>query len=81
MPESEVMKSYPDFRCLTYCISITYHGYFREHLNSEIDKSTQIDYIFIRSDVQLELVKKWTDVHEGVYLSDHYPVSVVVSKI
>lgn len=83
VPESEemaVMKSYPDFSCLTNDIGITYHGYFRDNLISENDWSAQIDYIFVRGDVQLKSVEKWTDVHEGVYLSDHYPVSVIVEK-
>jgi endonuclease/exonuclease/phosphatase family metal-dependent hydrolase len=80
-PESEemaVMKSYPDFACLTKDIGITYHGYFRDNLSSMNDHSPQIDYIFVRGNVQLKSVEKWTDVHDGVYLSDHYPVSVVV---
>lgn len=80
-PESEemaVMKSYPEFRCLTQNIGITYHGYFRDNQDIKNDSSAQIDYIFVRGDVQLKSVEKWTDVHEGVYLSDHYPVSVVV---
>lgn len=80
-PESEemaVMKSYPEFRCLTQNIGITYHGYFRDNQNIKNDSSAQIDYIFVRGDVQLKSVEKWMDVHEGVYLSDHYPVSVVV---
>jgi endonuclease/exonuclease/phosphatase family metal-dependent hydrolase len=79
--EMAVMKSYPDFQCLTEDIGITYHGYFREGLESMNDQSPQIDYIFVRGDIQLKLVEKWTDVHEGVYLSDHYPVSVVVEKL
>jgi endonuclease/exonuclease/phosphatase family metal-dependent hydrolase len=78
--EMEVMKSYSDFRCLAHDIGITYHGYFRNHLYSEIDWSAQIDYIYVRGDVQLKSAEKWTDVHKGVYLSDHYPVSVVVEK-
>ncbi len=83
VPESEemtVMKSYPDFRCLTNGIGITYHGYFRDHLNSENDWSAQIDYIYVRGQVELKSIEKWTDVHNGVYLSDHYPVSVIVEK-
>lgn len=80
-PESEemaVMKSYPDFKCLTKDIGITYHGYFRDDLVLQNEQSPQIDYIFVRGDVHLKSVEKWTDVHEGVYLSDHFPVSVVV---
>jgi endonuclease/exonuclease/phosphatase family metal-dependent hydrolase len=80
-PESEemaVMKSYPDFRHLTKDIGITYHGYYRDEQTIKNDWSAQIDYIFARGDVELKSVEKWTDVHKGVYLSDHYPVSVVV---
>lgn len=68
--EMEVMKSYPDFRCLTVDIGETYHGYFRN------EPLIQLDYIYVRGDVELISVEKWTDVADGVYLSDHYPVSV-----
>ena len=79
--EMTVMKTYPDFRCLTQHIGLTYHGYFRDEQHSEDYQSAQIDYIFARGDVELISVEKWTDVYDGVYLSDHYPVSVVVKKI
>jgi endonuclease/exonuclease/phosphatase family metal-dependent hydrolase len=81
LPESEemsVLKSYPEFKCLTNNIGITYHGYFIDNGFSENDSSPQLDYIFVRGDVELISVEKWKDVHDGVYLSDHYPVSVVV---
>ncbi|MBV1709391.1 MAG: endonuclease/exonuclease/phosphatase family protein [Erysipelothrix sp.] len=81
IPESEemtVLKAYPDFRDLTKDIGITYHGYFRDEQTIKNEWSAQIDYIFVRGDVELKSVEKWMDVHKGVYLSDHYPVSVVV---
>ncbi len=70
--EMDVMKSYPDFNCLTSDIGVTYHGYFRN------EPLIQLDYIYVRGDVELLSAKKWTDADDGVYLSDHYPVSVNV---
>lgn len=81
-PESDemsIMKSYPDFKNLTEQIGMTYHGYFRDNQILGNDSSNQIDYIFARGDVELKSVQKWTDVSNGVYLSDHYPVSVVIT--
>lgn len=76
--EMKVMELYADFRCLTANIGLTYHGYFQDDQVSIEQQSPQIDYIYARGNVQLISVEKWADVHEGVYLSDHYPVSVVL---
>lgn len=76
--EMQVMKSYSEFQCLSENIGFTYHGYFKDEQIQNIDETPQIDYIFSRGELDLISVEKWTDVDEGVYLSDHYPVSVVV---
>ena len=38
----------------------------------------KIDYIFASGNIILKEVKTWNDCFDGVYLSDHYPVSVTV---
>ena len=76
--EMKVLNAYPEFVCLTNDIGMTYHGYFLEKEFNENSTSPQIDYIFARGDVNLSSVEKWTDEQNGVYLSDHYPVSVIV---
>lgn len=72
--EMKVMKSFPDFKCLTSDVGITFHNYFRKEKETDDDPFSQIDYIYTRGDIELKSVEKWTDVHDGVYLSDHYPV-------
>ncbi len=70
--EMRVMESYPQFKCLTQDIGMTYHGYFKDEYQG------QLDYMYARGNVRLKSVEKWTDEHHGVYLSDHYPVLVTV---
>ena len=57
---------------LTAEIPVTFHDYgVVEH---------KIDYIFTTPDLAttVSAVGAWTDSHEGVYLSDHYPIFVEV---
>ena len=78
------MNAYPDslpiqyvmtcdnrkFQDLTSEIKTTYHAYGTH--------SAKIDYIFASGNVTGSDAKVWDDCHDGVYLSDHYPVSVDV---
>ena len=48
-------------------IEISYHGYGTE-------QKPRIDYIFSRGFDRVGPTRLWTQVSEGVYLSDHYPV-------
>lgn len=61
----------PPYRNLSEGIGITYHGYMRS------EAPCCIDYIITKGFV-CESVEKWTDVREGVFLSDHYPVCAVL---
>lgn len=75
-PDTEeilVMKDYPDFVNVTEGIGFTYHGYHPE------DPSTHgvIDYIFAKG-LTSGNVHRWTDVQNGLYLSDHYPVQAEI---
>lgn len=42
----------------------------------------KIDYVFVSEGISGEVkeVVAWTDEHDGVYLSDHYPISVTLRK-
>ena len=70
-PDSEEMKllqTYPGLTNATRHIGITYHGYGRD------DQPSQIDYIVLSGALRCAQITKWTDVEQGVFLSDHYPV-------
>ena len=51
-------------------IGPTYHGYGK-------DAPCAIDYILTRG-FSCEQAEKWTDVQNGVFLSDHYPVCAIL---
>ena len=70
-PDSETIKFCDGFEHLknvTEYIPVTFHGFGKEE--------HKIDYIYI--DVRLvdaiKTVEAWTDIKNGVYLSDHYPI-------
>lgn len=68
-PDSEEMELLcTHFRNLTEGIGITYHGFGGP--NSAI-----IDYIFLQGAVKGTSPMKWDECRNGLYLSDHYPVS------
>lgn len=52
---------------MTREIPATYHDYHRS-------QPIKIDYIFTSADWDKSATRALTDCHEGVYLSDHYPV-------
>jgi len=71
VPDSEELKviaEYPGFINATKDIGTTWHDYGRR------PDFKQIDYVFIKGSISCRGVEKWTDVQDGVYLSDHYPV-------
>lgn len=76
--EMKIMNAFHDFKCLTNDIGITYHGYYKDSSVSIEHQTPQIDYIYARGEVRLVSVEKWMDCVDGVYLSDHYPVAVMV---
>lgn len=66
--ELKVFDDFPGYVNATEGVGITFHGYMKA-AHPEC-----IDYIYLRGGVRSEGVRKWTDVENGVYLSDHYPV-------
>lgn len=79
--EMAIIKEYPNFKCLTQNIGGTFHGYYYENPVSSIECLPQIDYIFLHGNAHVIEVTKWMDVHNGVYLSDHYPVAVKLEYV
>lgn len=59
------------FKDLTSGIKGTYHAWGTK-------SDSKIDYIFASGNVTPIDVKTWDDCHDGVYLSDHYPVCATV---
>nr|WP_314460295.1 endonuclease/exonuclease/phosphatase family protein [uncultured Clostridium sp.] len=66
-PEMGIMKKAVEFRDLTAETDGTFHDYGRQ-------EAEKIDYIFGNREVICRVAAVWDDSHEGVYLSDHYPV-------
>ena len=75
-PESETMTWCEEREGITDVskgFQTTFHGFGRRD-------DEKIDYIYV-SNVLKEKVRKtelWTDEHDGVYLSDHYPVCMEI---
>lgn len=75
-PDSEEMRlmdRYPAYRCLTKGIGITYHGYMKAEAPEEID------YIWVRGAIRCTAVRKWEQMENGVFLSDHYPICAEIA--
>lgn len=75
-PDSKVIElcnnySYDKIFDITSSIEITYHDYGNDNM--------KIDYIYVTESIKnaLESTYSWNDSHEGIYLSDHYPVCIV----
>lgn len=68
--EMKVINQRKDFIDVTEMLSGTFHDY------GTLENTEKIDYIF----AQMPLIGKnavlWRDCENGIYLSDHYPVSV-----
>ena len=54
-------------------VGATFHNFE----GKKYKNASKIDYIFIdkKAHSKLKKVKKWTDERDGIFLSDHYPVS------
>lgn len=70
--ELTVFDEFPGYTNAAEGIGITYHGYHRTY------QPEPIDYIYIKGGLKCERKEKWTDITNGVYLSDHYPVCAEV---
>ena len=71
-PEMELIAS--RMENLTKGIGITYHGFMGPN-------QCCIDYIFVSGAISGSDVRKWTDSREGVFLSDHFPVSAELTLL
>ncbi len=76
-PESETIRycralGKPSLADLTKDIPVTSHGFGRE--------AVKIDYILGTKGTENALVNAgvWDDVHDGIFLSDHYPVFAIL---
>lgn len=69
-PDDDVMAAVEAARIpltdVTADVGATFHDYGKTE--------EKIDYIYVGKEFCCTGVKKWTDCHEGVFLSDHYPV-------
>lgn len=63
--------AHPSLHDLTANIDHSFHDYGR------LPRKCKIDYIFSNLDAAGDCVA-WTDEHDGIYLSDHYPLAVSV---
>ena len=71
-PEMELIAS--RMENLTKGIGITYHGFMGPN-------QCCIDYIFVSGAISGSDVRKWTDGRDGVFLSDHFPVSAELTLL
>lgn len=71
-PEMELIAS--RMENLTKGIGITYHGFTGPN-------QCCIDYIFVSGAISGSDVRKWTDSRDGVFLSDHFPVSAELTLL
>ena len=80
-PESEEMErfkehsAYKEFLNLTEGIGYTFHGF------GEKGAEEEIDYIFVKGEVNVRSVVKWEDNADKIFLSDHYPVCAEFSFV
>ncbi|MCI9617452.1 MAG: endonuclease/exonuclease/phosphatase family protein [Eubacterium sp.] len=71
-PEIESMNHSGIVCDITEEISGTYHNF------GKIDRPAKIDYIAVSENIRLEKLELWKDQKNGVFLSDHYPISATV---
>ncbi len=71
-PEMQLIAS--RMENLTDGIGITYHGYMGSN-------QCTIDYIFLTGAISGTGVKKWTDCRDGMFLSDHFPISAELTLL
>ena len=71
-PEIQLIENSDFLRDLTFGMEGTFHDYGR------MNPAEKIDYIAVSSGLECAARELWMDCENGVYLSDHYPVSVVL---
>lgn len=76
LPDSDTINfcnSYKDIPLfdVTQHIKSSFHNFGKED-------NCKIDYIYVSSELKdkVKAVNTWEDVHSGIYLSDHYPISL-----
>lgn len=74
-PEIQLIENSEFLRDLTAGMEGTFHDYGR------MEPPEKIDYIVVSSGLECSKRELWKDCENGVYLSDHYPVSVVLENI
>lgn len=75
LPESEelaVLKEYSGLYDCTEQLEGTFHDFGR------LKEPEKIDYIIADEHFICKEAARWTDCEDGVYLSDHYPVCVIL---
>lgn len=65
----EAFNDHPGYVDVTKNVGRTFHNYGKMD-----DESYQIDYIWVRGNLECRSVEKWTVEENGLYLSDHYPI-------
>ena len=73
-PASEELSILTDLAILPFTdvskdLGITYHDY------GNLKDSVKIDYLLVSPDFTIQNSILWKDTKNGVFLSDHYPVS------
>ncbi len=71
-PEMELLNEYPWLVDLTAGTCGTFHDFGRTN------PAEKIDYILVQDTITCSRAEVWTESFDGVYLSDHYPVSVEI---
>lgn len=81
-PNSETIRYCDTFEAfplvnVTKDLGVTFHN-FGEHLTT--GKGDQIDYIYTDrvTAAKSYTVEKWTDEQDGIFLSDHYPIALII---
>ena len=70
-PDADSIRAMdPSFRDAAADSGTTYHGY------GQAERPVKIDYIWVQEDLSSANLQVWNDCHDGVYLSDHYPLCV-----
>lgn len=77
-PDSEELSllSVSDILCLTDAaenLGITYHDY------GKLKNSVKIDYLLVSPNLSIQKAELWKDTINGIFLSDHYPVSADIT--
>ena len=65
--------------CRQALTDVTEHIAYSFHAFGLPERHSKIDYIFVSKELvfRVEKAETWTDCHEGIYLSDHYPLCAI----